>query len=263
MIIDFHVHTFPDAIAPRVIKALSEAADLEPQTNGTVSDTLEKMTQWGIDKAVLLNIATTPHQQTTINNVAAENNKHDRLRAFGSVHPFAQDSEDELRRIKDLGLKGIKLHPEYQDFFIDDERLFSIYETCSSLGLAITFHTGADKGYGPPVHATPDRILRVVQNFPKLKIIAAHFGGFMFWDAVDYFLVGKNLYLDTAFTHGYLAPERMRDMVLRHGTDKVLFASDCPWENGADSLKTIESLNLPAADKERILGLNALEILEG
>ncbi len=261
MVIDFHMHTFPDAIAGRVIKALAEASSLKPYTNGTVSDTERKMKQWGIDRGVLLNIATTPSQEKTINTVAAENNKRENFNAFGSVYPFADDAENELPRIKDLGLPGIKMHPEYQNFFIDDPRVFGIYETCSALGLAIAFHTGADKGYGPPVHATPDRVLNVIRNFPKLKVIAAHFGGLMFWDAVDYFLLGKNVYLDTAFTCGYLDTGRMRDMILRHGTDKVLFASDCPWENPADTLSKILSMHLPSADEERIFSGNALNLL--
>ncbi len=141
MIIDFHVHTFPDKLAPRVIPKLSEAAGIEPQTDGTINDTLEKMKEWGVDRAVILNIATAPTQQNTINSVAAENN-HLPLYTFGSVHPDGEDKISELKRIKELGLYGIKMHPEYQQFYVDDEKALPIYEECSALGLPIVFHAG-------------------------------------------------------------------------------------------------------------------------
>lgn len=260
MIIDFHVHTFPDKLAPKVIPKLAAAAGIEPQTDATVGDTLCKMKEWGVDRAVILNIATAPSQQNTINNVAAENNKLP-LYTFGSVHPDAEDKISELKRIKELGLYGIKLHPEYQQFFVDDEKALPIYEECQALGLPITFHAGCDLGFGPPVHATPDRIRKVIDMFPKLTVIAAHFGGYKCWDMVDYFLAGKNIYLDTSFTANEIDPMRMKEMILKHGTDKVLFASDCPWKKMSDSIVQIEKMNLPAADEERIFSGNALELL--
>lgn len=260
MIIDFHVHTFPDALAPRVIPKLSAASGIKPHTDGTISDTLAKMKEWGVDRAVLLNIATSPSQQHTINNTAAENNKLP-FYAFGSVNPYADDAVEELRRIKSLGLHGIKLHPEYQNFYADDERAFPIYEECSAIGLVVTFHAGIDLGFGPPVHATPDRLRTVIDKFSKLTVIAAHFGGYSCWDMVNHFLIGKNIYLDTSYTSDEIDPMRMRELILRHGSDKVLFASDCPWKSMADSLEHIKKMKLPTSDEERILGGNALELL--
>ncbi|MBQ6809344.1 MAG: amidohydrolase family protein [Clostridia bacterium] len=261
MIIDFHVHTFPDKLAPKVIPKLAEMAGIEPQTDATVSDTLAKMKEWGVDRAVLLNIATAPTQQTTINNVSSENNRLP-FYTFGSVHPDAEDKIDELKRIKKLGIYGIKLHPEYQNFFIDDEKALPIYEECQALGLPITFHAGCDLGFEPPVHATPDRMRKIIDMFPNLTVIAAHFGGYRCWDMVDHFLVGKNIYFDTSFTANEIDPMRMKEMILRHGTDKVLFASDCPWKKMSDSIDHIEKMGLTAADSERIFYKNALEILE-
>lgn len=260
MIIDFHVHTFPDKLAPKVMQKLSAAAGIEPQTDATISGTLNKMMAWGVDRAVLLNIATAPSQQTTINNVAAENNNLP-FYTFGSVHPDAEDKISELKRIKELGLYGIKLHPEYQQFFVDDEKVLPIYEECESLNIPITFHAGCDLGFSPPVHATPDRLRRVIDMFPKLTVIAAHFGGYRCWDMVDHFLVGKNIYFDTSFTANEIDPIRMKDMIKRHGVEKVLFASDCPWKKMSDSIVQIEKTGLSTADTDKIFYKNALELL--
>lgn len=261
MIIDFHVHTFPDKLAPKVIPKLAAMSGITPQTDATIADTLAKMKEWGVDRAVLLNIATAPSQQNTINNVAAENNCLP-FYTFGSVHPDAEDKISELKRIKALGLCGIKLHPEYQNFYVDEEKVLPIYEECQALGLPITFHAGCDLGFGPPVHATPDRIKRVVDMFPKLTVIAAHFGGYKCWDMVDHFLVGKNVYLDTSFTANEIDPLRMKSLIMKHGVEKVLFASDCPWKKMSDSIEHIEKMGLSAADSEKIFYKNALEILE-
>lgn len=218
------------------------------------------MKKCAVDRAVLLNIATGPSQQRTINNTAAENNKLP-FYVFGSVHPDAEDKISELKRIKELGLYGIKLHPEYQNFFIDDKKLYSIYEECESLKLPIIFHAGCDLGFSPPVHATPDRIRKVIDLFPKLTVIAAHFGGYKCWDMVEYFLSGQNVYFDTAFTAGEISPERMKDISLKHGIDKILFASDCPWKKMSDSIKQIEQMRLSTADTEKIFEKNALRLL--
>ncbi len=260
MIIDFHVHTFPDKLAPKVMQKLSAAAGIEPQTDATISGTLNKMMAWGVDRAVLLNIATAPSQQTTINNVAAENNNLP-FYTFGSVHPDAEDKISELKRIKELGLYGIKLHPEYQQFFVDDEKVLPIYEECESLNIPITFHAGCDLGFSPPVHATPDRLRKVIDMFPRLTVIAAHFGGYKCWDMVDYFLIGQNIYFDTSFTANEIDPARMKDMIKRHGIEKILFASDCPWKKMSDSIVQIEKMGLPTTDTDKIFHQNALELL--
>ena len=261
MIIDFHTHTFPDKLAPKVIPKLAQIAGIEPNTDGTISDTYAKMQIWGVDRAVLLNIATTPTQQTTINNVAAENNSLP-FYTFGSVHPDAKDNIQELKRIKELGLYGIKLHPEYQSFYADDEKVFPIYEECSALSLPIVFHAGCDLGFGPPVHATPDRLRKIIDLFPNLTVIAAHFGGYKCWDMAEHFLAGKNIYFDTSFTANEIDPLRMKEIALKHGIDKILFASDCPWKSMKDSIDQIEKMNLSTSDTDRIFSLNALELLE-
>ena len=136
MLIDFHTHAFPQKIAQRAINTLSHASGgLQPQTDGTLASLKEQMRLDGVDISVVQSIATNPTQQSNVNSFAIEINQDDAIIAFGSVHPDAPDALDELERIKDAGIKGVKFHPDYQHFYVDDEKMISIYKKISSLGL--------------------------------------------------------------------------------------------------------------------------------
>lgn len=263
--IDFHIHTFPDKIAEGAVSKLQRISGLSPFTNGTLADTIEKVRKTPIDRFVLMNIATLPKQQTTINNVAAKVNADfgGKIISFGSVHFEAEDCLSELERIKSLGIKGIKLHPDYQGFMIDDERLFPIYEKCSELGLPIVFHSGWDY-YSPDlVHAPPKRSAETAKRFPKLKMILAHFGGLKMWDEVEENLVGiENIFFDTAMCASYADTQQIERMIKAHGEDRVLLGSDCPWENPGKSVDFILKMDLPDSAKEKILSGNAKRLLE-
>ncbi len=263
MIIDFHTHIFPDKLAGKVIPMLAERSGITPNSDGTFSDTCAKLAEWGFDGAVFLNIATAPRQQNTINNTAAEINNNKNYFAFGSVHPDAEDAVQELRRIKSMGIKGVKMHPEYQEFYLDEKRMLPIYEAAQDLGLIMIFHAGCDRGYPDICHAAPDKFLYIMKNFPRLKLVAAHFGGWSACDMSDYFLIGKDIYLDTSMTVGYMDRERMKKMLLRHDPDKILLASDCPWGNPAEALDHIYRMDLPDDLTEKIIGKNALTLLCG
>ena len=262
MLIDFHTHAFPDKIAERAILTLADKAKLPYFTNGTVADTDEKMKDWGVDMRVMLSIATNPKQQTNVNNFAIEVNARDNVIAFGSVHPQSEDALCELERIKAAGLCGIKLHPEYQEFFIDDEAVYPIYEKCIELGLVITFHTGKDLGYPDSLRATPDRILHVAERYPDGKFVLAHFGSSMMEDDVLEKLAGKiPYYMDTAFSAGYISPEIALKIIRKHGADKILFGSDCPWASSRETFDFISSLGLTDGEKDKIFFTNAMKLL--
>ena len=148
MIIDFHTHAFPERIAAGAVDKLAYASGgLIPQTDGTLESLKEVMKRDGIDISVVLGIATNPTQQHNVNDFAAEVNNQEGFVGFGSVHPDAPDALDELDRIKSLGLKGVKFHPEYLGFFVDDERMKPIYKKISRLGLITLFHAGHDYGF--------------------------------------------------------------------------------------------------------------------
>jgi len=256
MVVDFHVHCFPDELAEKAIPALAKRAGIPARLNGTIDNIKKSMKEAKIDKSVVLSIATKPTQTEKINNWAAEI-QDDGIIAFGSIHPDYEGWKDELWRIKELGLKGIKLHPDYQNFFVDEERMFPIYELAFKLDLIIIFHAGVDIGLPAPFHCTPDRLLKVVKTFPQGKIVAAHMGGYKYWDDVENLLVGENLYFDTSYSLGWLDEVQAKRIINNHGFEKILFATDSPWSDQAEELSKIKNLNLGYEAESAILGGNA------
>lgn len=196
--IDFHCHAFPDKIAQAAVESLAhKGGGLIPRLDGSW-DALATEAQEDPDCAyrLLLPIATKPTQQQSINNWAAAHQKG-KILSFGSIHPDAPDALEELARIQSLGLKGVKFHPEYQNFYVDDPKMLPIYRRISSLGLITVFHAGADVAYMPPYRCTPDRLLRILPVFGGTPVVAAHFGGYMMWEEVFQKLCGLPIYLDT------------------------------------------------------------------
>lgn len=260
MVIDFHTHCFPDGLAVKAVPALAEKAGIPAMLNGTVSDLERSMKANGITCSVLFNIATKPSQTEKINNWAAQIQR-DNMISFGSIHPLYGNWKNELKRIKELGLKGIKFHPEYQDFYIDDEAMFPKYELAFELGLVIAFHAGEDLGFDPPFHCTPERLDSVIKHFRGGKIVAAHMGGYNYWAEVEEYLAGKDIYLDTSFAVGIMGNEQAKRIIKNHGYRKILFGTDSPWKDQGWSVKRIKELCLEPEIEEAIFYKNATELL--
>ncbi len=262
MYIDTHIHAFADNIAERAVNKLKEVAQIEPRTDGTIKGAEELLEKCGIDYGVLLPVATKPSQQTNINNWAKAEYKG-RFISFGTVHPLAEDAVSELDRIKELGLKGVKLHNDYQGVFIFDEVCHPVYRRCEELGLPIVFHMGRDP-ISPEVHrAMPYDLLELHENFPKLKIIGAHLGGVSAWESVYHYLMNvPNIWLDTAFTAGRIDETLFYEIVKKHGADRILFGSDLPWSSPEDEKEMIARLPVSDGDKEKIYYKNAVELLQ-
>lgn len=263
MVIDFHAHVFPDHLAGRALNAISEkSGGLLPVTNGTLANTLEKGRAWGIDRFVFQNIATSPKQQTKVNDFAISLVSAGHY-AFGSVHPDAEDALDELSRLKNEGIFGVKLHPHYQSFTIDDPRLAPIYEEIQRLCLPVLFHSGQEIAYPEDDKTAPWRLAEVVKAYPRMTVIAAHMGGWKDAEGVLTHLAGLPLYFDTAFSYGYTQAEEARAIVFAHGSDRILFGTDAPWMDGFSTRSFLEELALTKEDQNRILYQNALRLLEG
>ena len=261
MIIDFHTHAFPDAVAPRAMDKLSfVSGGLIPYTDGTAEGLLSRMREDGVDLSVVLSIATNPHQQRAVNDFAAALNEREGLVAFGSVHPDAPDAMEELERIADMGLRGVKLHPDYQGFSVDEDRMIPLYKNISSLGLITVFHAGVDYGFSPPYGATPEKMARALRHIDS-PVVAAHLGGVGCYTDVLRYLCGENLYFDTAFTFSMLPKYYAEKIIEAHGTDNILFGTDCPWHTAALERRLIETLSLSDEDKEKIYSGNAKRLL--
>jgi predicted TIM-barrel fold metal-dependent hydrolase len=275
LVIDFHVHAFANKIAARAIEELKKnlregGLDDTAFSNGTYSDTEAYFERNGVS-GVFMPIATKPSQMTVCNDFTAAKNNYSagesRFWSYGSVFPLTNSSDElnfvlaETSRIKSLGLYGIKLHPDYQIFYPDDENVFPIYEKCAELGLPIMFHAGFDPISPTLTHATPDRLLRVIENFPKLTAIFAHMGGEDHWDEVFELICGKNCYIDTSYCAENMDSALMERMIKKHGSERVLFGSDFPWKAPDSIVTKLKTLNLSEAETDNILYKNALKLL--
>ena len=263
MIIDFHTHIFPDFLASRVLGNLSSYAGHPPSSNLTMTDTLAKMDEYNIDKSVVLSIATRIGNQKDTNDFAI-GLKSERLLPFGSVHPFAPDATRELDRIKENGLYGIKLHPQYQGFDLSDESVYPVYEHIDKLGLPVIFHCGYDPLIPSSDAAHSSKIIRIKKEFPNLKIVAAHMGGINIDEDVESVLIGEDIYIDVSMAMYAFAGkiDEYSKLLRSHPIDKILFASDLPWGNPKTEYDNLMATDLSDDMKERILYKNALQLLD-
>lgn len=260
MLIDFHTHCFPDKIASNAIEKLSYASGgLEPFTDGTVKGLKNLMEESSVDISVVLNIATNPRQQKNVNDFASLINGEN-IVSFGSVHYGSPDVFEELERIKAMGLKGVKLHPDYQGFEVDDIKMKPIYKKISDLGLITVFHSGKDYGFGPPYGNTPEKLSKALLWFSS-PVVAAHWGGVACYEDVLKHLCGKDVYFDTSFGYSMMPKFYAQKIVDKHGADKILFGTDTPWHNAKMELRLINSLEISIEDKEKIFYKNAEKLL--
>ena len=263
MIIDFHTHTFPDAIAEKTIAYLAERGGIQPRREGTLSSLIKNMSESGIDRSVVLPVVTNPRQERTINRVSAENNGKNGVFFAGGIHPDSSDVEGTLDYIKESGLFGIKFHPDYQGVHFDDPRMIRVMRAAAERGLYIVTHAGWDVAFRDHVHCTPDMILNVLKELNGLiedKLILAHLGGYDMPDEVLEKLVGLPVYMDTAAVLR-LYPEKCKQIIQAHGADKILFASDSPWDSQREYVSYIRSFALGNEAEEKIFHGNAQRIL--
>ncbi|MBQ8725159.1 MAG: amidohydrolase family protein [Oscillospiraceae bacterium] len=267
MIIDFHTHVFPDKIAKPTIDFLASKSGYIPYGDGTLQSLISLMDKGNIDKSVILPVVTKPSQFDSVNKFAAELNDTERLWAFGGIHPADETPEAHLDEIKKMGLYGIKLHPDYQNAFIDDERYIRIIRYALSIDLAVITHAGIDDGCEGDVKCTPDRILRVFDEIYKgstpaeTRLILAHGGGFKMHSEVIQKLCGLPVYFDLAYISEFTDPETLLSIIQAHGSDKILFASDSPWSDPGTSAERLRALSISEDDLNRIFFQNALTVL--
>lgn len=262
MIIDFHTHIFPDKIADAVMEKLSSDACVEYRAPAKASALIQNMDRAGVDKSVVLNIATKESQHENILRFAKKTDS-ERLIAFGSVLPFSVSALEYVWKISDEELKGMKFHPPLQRCDADDERIFPVYDLARALNLVVVFHSGWDPSYPNEMRTSPRMLLRILENFPGLKIVAAHLGGLHLAREVYETLAGKaDMYFDTAFTADpWLDREMFRSIIRRHGAGRILFGSDYPWHLPQMELELIDSLGISEEEKGLILGENAARLL--
>ncbi len=260
MVIDFHTHAFPDSLAPKAIAALTADIDAKTYHDGTVSGLLASMDRAGIDKAVICSIATKPSQYAPIFDWSMSI-RTDRIIPFPSVHPADSGLEEKIRTIAEAGFPGIKLHPYYQEFTLDEERMSVVYRTAERLGLVIVCHTGFDIAFPRNRIADPARTARVMQGFPNLKFIASHFGGWEDWDEVMTHMAGKKIYMETSYSLEIMEKAKALAIIGKHPADYLLFGTDSPWADQKDAVRLVKELGLGSVLEEKLFHGNAERLL--
>jgi len=266
MIIDFHTHFYPENIAKHTIKKLSLQAGFKLYGEGTIWSLKEYMTLDNVSISVNAPVATRAEQVISINRKMIDINKNEKnIICLGAMHPLfgkIGNIKEEIEFIVKNGIKGIKMHPEYQNFYPDDGGLKVIYEACIKNDIFILFHAGADAAFDfDNARGTPKRFRQLIKSYSDLKIILAHMGGYQMWDLVYRELVGLNVYFDTALCND-IENNTLAGLINEHGCDKIIFGTDFPWERVSVLKKKIEKIINSQEKKEKIFYLNAKKLLK-
>ena len=281
MMIDMHTHIFPEKISAAVVEKLSHTSRTKYFSDGTLNGLKLSMDAAQIDFSVILPVATNTSQVEKINASAAALNEKffgEGIISFGCIHPDYTNYRDELRRVKNYGLKGIKIHPVYQDKNLDDIKFLHILDCAAENDLIVVTHAGLDIGFPGVIRCSPQMIRRVVDTVGNFKFVAAHMGGWKNWNEVTEILSDTKIFIDTSFSTGKIIPRddfvwrdddlklldaaQFVNFVKIFGADRILFGTDSPWTNQRSSIDFIKNLPLTDADKNKILGLNAQRLLE-
>lgn len=281
MILDFHTHTFPDAIAQSAVDKLKHNSHTWPFSDGTADGLRRSMARAGIDASLVLPVATSPRQVPHVNDASIRMNERAEetgVYSLGCMHPDFEGWHDELGRLSRAGIRGIKLHPPYQGVDFDDPRSLRILNRAGELGLFVIIHAGLDVGMPGAEQATPEKLLRALHAVGPVTLVLAHMGGWRCWKQVEELLPDTGVYLDTSFSLGPMTPigdghysseaELLRldetdflRMIRLFGADRILFGTDSPWEDQETELKKIQMLPLTEEEKRAILGDNAARML--
>ncbi len=261
MIIDFHTHIFPENLALKTLRWMRGFTGIQYQTDGTGAGLRRSMDESGVDLCVTMPIVTHAGSMRKINDYAAEQAKKWGFLSFGSVHPDEPDWRGELRRFKEIGLCGLKLHNDYQNFYFDSPECRRIIEAAYEEGLPVLVHPGFD-----PVSEEHRCTCKMVRDaMPLLRqgtFIAAHMGGHMCLDEAMEYVVGSDIYVDISMVRVYNSPEACRKAIMCHDPNKILFGTDSPWDSHAGALQAVRDMELGEELTEKILGGNAMRLLK-
>jgi uncharacterized protein len=262
MIIDVHAHIFSDNKGEAILSDLSSRTNIPYFSDGSVKSLNDSMEKAGIDISIASRITTRPQGVKSINSWLLENMREN-IPVLATIHPDMPDLEEYMDSLTEMRFKGIKVHSQYQGIFVDDPKMYPIYDSAQSLKLPILFHAGLDRGLPPPTYAKPARLINVHRRFPNLTMIAAHMGGEDNYEETEALLLGEDIYLDTAFVLRIMEKSTLRRFFARHPIERFLFGTDTPFTDQKTELNYLLDLPfLTSGEKEKIAGLNAAALLE-
>jgi len=258
-VIDAHCHIYPEKIAARAVAGTDGFYGITSAYDGRVTTLLETGAEAGVDHFIVQSVATTPHQVRSINEFIARSvaESEGRLTGLGTLHPESTDMEEDVSHLKELGLRGVKLHPDIQGFKVDDPRCLMIYEICQRDGLPILMHTG-DHRYD---NSNPNRIAPLMERYDRLTVVGAHLGGWSVWEEATARLSGfENFYVDCSSCFYAMDKDTARGIIRAYGAEKVLFGTDYPVWPAKGELEFLMSLGLEDEEYDKILSQNAVKL---
>jgi predicted TIM-barrel fold metal-dependent hydrolase len=259
VIIDAHCHVWPDQIASQVLA--QRPAGLDPVADGTLGGLARALDSAGIDMAVCLAVASAPRHVARANEFIGGVDRT-RFIPFGTVHP-GLPAEDNLRLLRDNGIRGVKLHPLFQQLSLADPRVIDLLAALAEAGIVVITHAGSGGGAEANERGAPRHLRAVIDALPDLNLIACHFGGYHRIEEAEQLVVGSPVVLETSWPPSLadLDAARVSSIITRHGTDRVVYGSDWPMTSQAAEVAAIRALGLSAADEEGVLGGNLSRLL--
>lgn len=257
-IIDAHAHIFPEKIADNATVNIGKFYELPMGNSGISKKLIENGQEVGVKKYLVCSTATTPHQVKSINDfIARECAENPCFIGFGTTHPKSENMESDIKQIMELGLKGVKLHPDFQMFEADSPEAYKIYEIIEGV-LPLLIHCG-DERYE---YSSPKRIAKLHKDFPKLKLQAAHFGGYSQWDEAEEYLTGfGDIKVDVCSSLAFMSPERAKQLIYAYGVENCFYGSDFPMWSNKEELERFFAIGLSEYENQRILSKNFIEFM--
>ncbi|WP_374281914.1 amidohydrolase family protein [Desulfovibrio sp.] len=264
MYIDIHTHAFHPKIAHKAVDHLNSFYSITCSGDGTIANLLERESEAGLEKCVVLCAATAPAQVIPANNyaISLQREHPDQVIAFGTVHPGYDNWESELARIKAAGIRGIKLHPDFQSFWLDDPRLLPIFEAAQK-DFVFEIHIG-DRTSPEKNPSCPYKLASILRQFPGMRVIAAHFGGYRMWShALEVFSDNRfeNLWFDTSSTTPFATPELAHKLLNTFPRERILFGTDWPLYDPVEELQRLQTLGGLSDSEMEIIMSNASALL--
>ena len=257
-IVDSHAHIFPSKIASKAVKSIGNFYGIDMDCNGTSDDLIQSGNTINVEKYIVHSTATTAAQVQSINEfIHSECETHSQFIGFGTLHTELYDFNSTIDHIKSLGLHGIKLHPDFQNFALDDPKAIEMFKAIAVSNLPVLIHMGDSRYDG----SRPKKLARVLDTIPNLRVIAAHLGGYQRWTEAMECLIGRDLLIDTSSSLSFLPKKKALDIIHAHGVEKVVFGVDFPMWSHDEEFKRYLSLGLTPAENRMILADNILKYL--
>lgn len=259
-IIDAHTHIFPEAVVDRAVAALHEAYAAEPVRRPVAEQLVAEMEASGVARAVVAPVSTRPSQVRPINDFVTSLGQP-RLIPFGTLHPHHEDLPGEIERLIAAGVRGVKLQPFFQGYDFADPRTRAMFELIGDR-LVVLMHGGQEIVDIENVIPTPQALAQLRRDFPKLRMVVAHLGGYHMWELVEEHLVGADVWFDLSYTFNRAPDEVIMRLCSAHGWERVVWGSDFPWMSQTEALAGLMRLGLDDATLEGVLGGNLKGIID-